>query len=96
MLLDSLIDTYVKGVQDGRTQVQDDIDATETVNSELREKLNEFTHSDINLYDEVVDMITGFSGTVTAISMYIEDESLAYVESKDGQRWIVINRLKRV
>jgi len=92
-VLDVLMDDksdYERGVEDGRKQVQDDIDATEKVNEQLRNSQSKF-----GIGEAVFDTVTNFSGFITAITTTV-DGDFYNIENEHGIRTISEKRLETV
>ena len=78
--------------QKGRDSVQEDIDATEKVNAQLRDALNAQPELGIDVYDSV----TGFSGTATAQCEYLEGDAQVLIENEKETRWVSLHRIEKV
>lgn len=96
------------GVSEGRSQVQDDIDASERCNAELRcqvEMLSEalwddVEEIDVDIGDNVIDDMTGYSGVITRVTEYADGSFQAYVETTINKAlhgsWFELDRLREV
>ena len=104
-------DAFKGGVAEGRKQVQGDIDATEKVNAELRLELEKLELSidetilrrndtkKVVIGNNATDLITNYSGVVTAICEYANGVKSALIEDDvteskmPTEKWVSIDRL---
>ncbi len=97
LILDDITDNpiFKAGVLEGRSQVQDDIDATEEMNRQLLELTNK-----LGIGDEVIDKLTSYQGVITRVTQYSDGSFQCYVERtiKNALHgaWFEINRLIEV
>lgn len=100
---------FNRGVTEGRGQVQDDIDATERCNAQLRTRVEwlsdllwgedgEPETIDVDIGDDVEDELTGFAGVITRVTEYADGRFTARVERLGDAKalWFELDRLKEV